>query len=352
MSENLFFGGIQIMTEHRTKLTSAEIASLWTAYMNDSMSKCILGYFLKDVEDEEIRSIIQLAYDIASTHIEKLTHLFQEEQLQLPKGFTSEDVNMNAPRLYTDSFMLDYIGHISRAGLLAYGGFIAMSARKDIREYFIEGLTKVTNLYDTGADVSLSKGLFVRAPSIPYPTETDFVDSKKYLSGLNPFTNKRPLNAMEISYLFMNIKTNLMGGKLAISFAQTSSRENVQKWMLRGRDITKKHIQIFTKALINNDIQPPISSDIAITDSTTPPFSDKLTLFHMGLLSALGTGNYATAAATSQRSDLVLNYERLSLEIGQYAKDGADIMISNEWLEQPPGTMDKEKLAKNKNQNS
>ena len=47
-----------------------------------------------------------------------------------------------------------------------------------------------------------------------------------------------------------------------------------------------------------------------------------------------------------------MNYERLSIEISQYAKDGADIMIQNEWLEQPPGTMAKEQLAKNKNQNS
>ena len=131
------------MTEHHTQLTSAEMASIWTAYLNDSMSKCVLGYFLKDVEDEEIRSIIQHAYDLSSTHIEKLTHIFQKEQLPLPIGFTSEDVNMNAPRLYTDTFMLEYIGHISRAGLLAYGGFVAMSARKDIRSYFIEGLTEV-----------------------------------------------------------------------------------------------------------------------------------------------------------------------------------------------------------------
>jgi hypothetical protein len=50
-------------------------------------------------------------------------------------------------------------------------------------------------------------------------------------------------------------------------------------------------------------VLPPISSDLAITDSTTPLFSDKLTLFHIGLLSALGTGNYATAAAVSQQSD-------------------------------------------------
>lgn len=340
------------MTENQSKLTSGEIASIWTAYMNDSMSKCVLGYFLKDVEDSEIRPIIQQAFDLSSTHIEKLTTILQTEQFPLPTGFTNEDVNMNAPRLYTDSFMLEYIGHIARAGLLAYGGFVGMSARKDIRAYFMEGLTEVSNLYDTGADVSLSKGLFVRPPYIPYPSKTDFVDSKKYLSGLNPFSDKRPLNSIEISYLFMNIKTNVIGGKIALSYAQTSPRKDVQKWMLRGRDITNKHIQIFTKVLIDNDIQPPISSDIGVTNSITPPFSDKLNLFVMALLSQLGIGNYATAAAASQRSDLVLNYERLSVEVAQYAKDGADIMIQNEWLEQPPGTLNKDKLTKNKNQNS
>ncbi|MGM0876831.1 MAG: DUF3231 family protein [Bacillota bacterium] len=335
-----------------TKLTSAEIACIWTDYMNDSMSKCILGYFLKHVEDMEIYSIVQFAYDISSTHLEKLTHFFQEEKLPLPTGFTSEDVNMNAPRLYTDMFMLTYINHMAKVGLLGYGGFIAMSARKDIRVYFMEGLQEVSDLYDKSSDVSLSKGLFVRAPYIAYPTQTDYVDSKKYLSGFSLFSKQRPLNSIEISHLFMNIQTNLIGSKFALSFAQTSPREIIQKWMLRGSDISKKHVQVFTKTLLNNNIQPPVSSDISISDSTTPPFSDKLILFHMALLSTAGTGNYATAAAASQRSDLVINYERLSLEIAQYAKDGADIMINNEWLEQPPGTIDKEQLARNKNPQS
>jgi hypothetical protein len=31
-----------------------------------------------------------------------------------------------------------------------------------------------------------------------------------------------------------------------------------------------------------------------------------------------------------------------------YAKDGADIVIKNAWLEQPPGTRDKEQLTKEK----
>ncbi|QQZ08694.1 DUF3231 family protein [Heyndrickxia vini] len=337
------------MSDRCPLLTSAEIACIWTAYMQDSMSKCILGYFLKHLEDEEIRSVVKYSYDLAASHIEKLTALFKEEKLPIPTGFSFEnDVNLNAPRLYTDMFILTYIENMAKFGLIGYGGFIAMSARKDIRTYFREGLQEVSDLYEKGMDVSLSKGLFVRAPYISYPTSSDFVDTHKYLSGFSLFSSQRPLNVIEISHLYTNIQTNLMGAKLAISFAQISPRKEIQQWMLRGKDISEKHIQVFTKALLNNDIQPPVSSDISITDSTTPPFSDKLTLFHMGLLSAAGTGNYATAAAASQRSDLILNYERLSFEIAQYAKDGADLMIKHAWLEQPPGTKDKTQLAKKK----
>lgn len=336
------------MTEHQIKLTSSEIASIWTNYMNDSMSKCVLGYFLKQVEDEEIKSVVQFSYDLSTTHIEKLTSMLQEEQIPTPIGFTGEDVNMNAPRMYTDTFMLTYINRTAQIGMSAYSEFTSMSARDDVRSYFIECLTKSSRLYERSTKVLLSKGLFVRAPYIAYPTTTDYIDTKKYLSGLNPFSDKRPLNVVEISHLFMNIQTNLIGSKLAQSFAQASPREEIRKWMLRGKDISQKHIQVFTKALLDNDIQAPASSDVCITDSTTPPFSDKLTMFLMSFLSSAGIVNYAKALAASHRSDLILNYERLSLEIAQYAKDGADIVINHAWLEQPPRTTDKDQLTKKK----
>lgn len=118
--------------------------------------------------------------------------------------------------------------------------------------------------------------------------------------------------------------------------------------MLQGKAISVKHIKIFTDALLDNNTQSPVSSDVSITNTTAEIFSDKLIMFHMGLLTAAGTGNYSTAAAASQRDDLILTYERLSVEIGQYAKDIANLMIKNEWLEQPPGTFDKEKLSRDK----
>ncbi|MCH1624048.1 DUF3231 family protein [Ferdinandcohnia quinoae] len=336
------------MTEHHTQLTSAEIACIWTAYLIDSMSKCILSYFLRIIEDEDIRPIIELAHTISSSHIDTLNYMYKVENLPIPKGFTEEDVNLDAPRLYTDPFMLQYITHMARTGMLGFSSFVAFGARKEIKTFFIKGLQETADLFDKCTDVLLSKGLYIRAPYIPYPTQSDHVDSKKYLSGYSIFSKQRPLNAMEISHLYMNSLNNHIGSKLSLSFAQTSSNKKVEKWMIRGCEISQKHMKIFIDMLIDNNIQSPVSSDISITDSTTPPFSDKLTMFHMGLLSSAGIGNYATSAAASQRSDLVTNYERLSVEVAQFAKDGADIMISNEWMEQPPTTKDKEKLIKEK----
>ncbi|WP_223701618.1 DUF3231 family protein [Sutcliffiella deserti] len=339
------------MSENTIRLTSSEIASIWTAYINNSMSVCILSYFLKNVEDSEIKKVVETAHGISLTHLADLSHLFKKEDIPLPTGFSESDVNLNAPRLYTDTFMISYINHVSKAGMLGYSGFLAMCARKDTRAIFRKVLSMTSDLFDESTDVLLQKGLLVRSPYINYPKQKDYVDSKKYLSGLNPFSNKRPLNTVELSHLHMNIQNNLIGAKLCLSFAQTSPRKEVQKLMLQGKDISEKHVKVFTSTLLDNNTQAPISSDVAITDSTGQVFSDKLIIFHQGFLTAAGTGNYATAAAASQRSDLILNYERFSLEIAQYAKDIAYLMIANEWLEQPPGTLDKEKLAKQKKEN-
>ncbi|MGM0853450.1 MAG: DUF3231 family protein [Bacillota bacterium] len=339
------------MENKMIQLTSSEIASLWTAFMNNSMSIQFLNYFLVTVEDPEVRSIIEKGHSISDELLTQITAVYQQESIPIPNGFSDSDVNLNAPRLFTDSFMISYVNHMSKAGMLGYSGFLLMSARKDIRKLFKNALHMTSDLYDESSEILLEKGLYIRSPYINYPQQKDFVDSKKYLSGLNPFSNKRPLNTVELSHLHMNIQNNLIGAKLSIAFAQSSPRKEVIKLMLQGKDISEKHVKIFSKTLLDNNTQSPVSSDVSITDSTAQVFSDQLIIFHQGLLTASGTGNYATAAAASQRSDLVLNYERLSLEIAQYAKSIADLMIQNEWLEQPPGTTDKVKLAQEKKQN-
>ena len=336
------------MENSNIHLTTAEIACIWTNYMNDSMSKCILSYMLKHFQDEEIKPVIQLALDISSNHLEYLLNLFEKEKYAVPNGFTEKDVFLEAPWLFTDNFCLTFVNQMARAGMLAYSGLVSMSIREDIRNYFNEALLQTNTLYNQATQIALQKGLLERHPIMEIPKEADYIKSNKYLSGLNPFSNKRPLNAIEISHLYMNSMTNSVGMKLSLAFAQTSPTREVQEYMLRGADISKKHMGIFAKTLMDDYIETPHLPDLGISNSTARTFSDKLMMFLMSLLSASGIGNYATAAAASQRNDLVMNYERLSIEIAQFTKSGADIMIKHGWLEQPPGTKDKKKLATKK----
>jgi hypothetical protein len=56
--------------------------------------------------------------------------------------------------------------------------------------------------------------------------------------------------------------------------------------MLQGKEISEKHVKIFTSTLLDNNTQSPVSTDVSITNSTEEVFSDKLIIFHMGLLTA------------------------------------------------------------------
>ena len=336
------------MNGENINLTSSEIGSLWTGFMQDSMSKQMLGFMLQHIDDREIKKVVQRAYNLSSSHLEKLTSIFENEKFAIPHGFTEQDVNLDAPWLFSDIFCLTYVNHMSRAGMLAYSGFLGTSYREDICELFLKDLNETGNLYKQSLNTALQKGASARHPYIVVPKETDYIDSKKYYSGLNPFSSKRPLNAIEISHLYLNIITNEIGAKLCLAFAQTSQLREVQDFMLRGKKTSQKHIKSFTNTLVQNDVETPSLPDIAISNSTTQTFSDKLMMFLMSELMVSGLGNYATAGAISQRNDLLVHYERLSLEVTTLAKSGADIMIKHHWLEQPPGTKDRKKLAKDK----
>jgi len=336
------------MDEPKIHLTSSEIGALWTGYMNDSMAKQITRFMLKYIEDPDIKPVIQYVYDTASDHLEKLESIFEDENFAIPNGFTENDINMDAPWLFTDLFCLTYMNHMARIAMASYSGLVAVSYREDIRQYLLQGLQKSGNLYDQSLKTALFKGINARHPYIGIPKETDQVDSKKYYSGLNPFDSKRPLNAIEITHLYLNIMTNSIGIKLCLAFGQTSPMKEVQDFMLRSKKLSQKHNKSLADTLLNENLESPHLPDVGISNSTTQTFSDKLIMFHMSLLMSAGIGNYATASSASQRSDLMLNYQRLSIDASRLAKSGSDIMIQHSWLEQPPGILDREKLVRNK----
>jgi hypothetical protein len=113
-------------------LTAAEVSALWLQYLGDSMAICVYKYFLNIVENNEIKPILEFALQLAESHITKITEFLDNANFQIPIGFTENDVNVNAPRLFSDQFLLFYSYIMTIHGITAYGLAVTNTERQDI----------------------------------------------------------------------------------------------------------------------------------------------------------------------------------------------------------------------------
>ena len=67
--------------EDKTKirLTAAEMSSLWTQYINDSVSVCVLSYFMNTVDDKKVKEIVEFAIGASQKNISLLKEIFDRE---------------------------------------------------------------------------------------------------------------------------------------------------------------------------------------------------------------------------------------------------------------------------------
>ncbi|EWG10984.1 DUF3231 family protein [Cytobacillus firmus] len=328
----------------RTALTAAEIAQLWSAYLNSSMCNCIFIYFFNVIEDRELKSMLQDSIQLTETHLKKLKGFFENEGLSVPHGFKpEEDVRENAPQLFSENFSLHFFYNIAMFAVNFYALSKTLSVRSDIQEYFNNCLMEI-NEYETKLKKMLViRGLYMRSPHVIPVKETSFVESKKFMGGL--LGDKRPPNVIEITNIYMNLKSNAMGKTTMVGFSQVAQSKEVGQFMVRGRDIAAKHTKVFAGMLEESYLPVCMSWDMEVTDSTEPPFSDKLMMFMTTSLIALSAGIYATSAASCARKDISVNFIRLSAEIAGFAEDGANILIKNGWFEEPPHPADHDELA-------
>ena len=334
--------------ENQKSLTSAELSQLWGSYMNASLINTVLTYFLEKSEDEEIVQVIKEAHTLSESTLQSIANIFEQEGEPLPVAFTDEDVNPEAPRLYTDNFFLQYINQLGMLGMTATTAAISMATRKDIYRFFSELYHSFNVLHENSISVLLSKGLLTVPPTIPTLDTVDFVKKQNFLTGW--FGERRPLLAQEIALLFTNIQRNALGTAVLIGFSQVAKSKEVRKYMLRGIDIAKKQVNVFSELLEGSDVPVPMGGDAMVTNSNeVSPFSDKLMMYHTTGMIVQGIGFYGFSISTNTRRDIAAAYTRLTGEILLYAEDGANMMIENEWLEEPPRMVDREELANTRN---
>ncbi|ABR50490.1 hypothetical protein Amet_4418 [Alkaliphilus metalliredigens QYMF] len=324
-------------------LVASEVAGLWDSYVNDSLVICTLSYFIDKTEDEEVLQILQHALDVSNGHIQVITDIFNQEGLPIPKGFTKDDVNINAPRLYDDPFYLFYLTNVSQVAMGAYTLILNHVARSDVRNFFSDCISESVELYNKVSDVLLSQGIFIRAPKVEFSKNVSFVEEQNFFSG-GLLGQKRNLVAREMTSIFASLRLNIIGGALITGFAQVAESTKVSEYLFRGSDLANKKVKTLIPLLLDENIPIPSTSNSFVTDSIVSPFSDKLMVYHVTLLNGGAIAQDGMALSTVLRFDLQLHYTRSMLDTAKYSEDGLDIMLKNRWLEQPPQAIDHKKL--------
>lgn len=333
---------------HAVELTTAEIANLWTQYINDSLSICILTHSIEKAKDIDIKEVLNFSLSLAESHITKITDFFTKENFPIPKGFSvEEDVNLNAPSIFTDAFIIAYLHVMTLLGLTGYAGAVSTSSRDDQLDYFIQCNKETMELHKRIVSIMLNKGFYSKTARINTPEQVKFVDDQSYLAGW--FGKKRPLNAIEISGMSFNIKKDIVKTVLELGFAQVCQTKEIQKYFERGKKICLNHFTTFNTILTKEDLSSPKTWVSEVTNSTVPPFSDKLMLYHIVTLVSSAVGYYGAGLSVSQRRDIAAEYTKFMAEVGLYAEDGCELLIKYGWLEQPPLADNRQTLAIIKN---
>lgn len=329
-------------------LSSSELGNLWQAYQEKSMKLHVLNRFIANSNEEGAQNVLQYAYDIETKNIQAIEAIFQSEGASIPVAFTEKDVNPNAPLLFDDDFHLMYLRLLSKVLIGLYALHSGMSYREDIYNLYQDLTSDSQSIYYKATQYLLNKGVLARPPIVPMPNVPEFVENTNYTSGMNPFKEHRPLNTVEIGLIYQALESNITGMKLMTGYSQVAQNSDVQKYFLRGKEFAKQIVGTMSELLLESDMEAPSTWTGTATDSTIPPFSDKLMMYNINLFSMFGMGSNSVGAGFSFRSDVIVKMGRILTNTFDFAKDGGKILIKNGWMEEPPQAVDRNQLARRK----
>jgi len=323
-------------------LTAGEISEIFNAYYHNSASIQVMSYFKEKVSDPDIKKAIEMALEQSKSYVAQTTAILNSINHPIPQGFTQQDVNINAPRIFSDKLMMLYTRFLARFGLTYYSEARACCARSDVRDFFNTAIDSTIKLFNLADEILLNKGMFEKEPIIPIPEKIDVIKKQSFLNGF--LGDKRTLNAAEINRLYLAFHRNALGKAFLIGLCQTTKDKELKHYFMRGKDISQNHMNIASGFLDKENLPSPLILDSEVTESTETIFSDKLMLFHVVSLDALGLGMNGISLSRVMRKDLSIAITRLMTEVALYAEDGFNLLIDKEWFERMPQATNRQEL--------
>lgn len=323
--------------------TATEICHLWSGYMAESMSVAFLKHMVAKSKDPAFHSVLQFALNTSSQRVESMENLFKAIQHPIPYGFGEDDVDINAPQLFSEGFCVLYTRFTSKYILINYSFAFSDCTRSDFRQLFSGFIDSTKAVIATADNALIAKGLLPKQPNIPVPEKNTFINNKGYYGSI--FGAERPINAIEISNIFniMTFKRNMKALKLG--FAQVVKSDKIRDYLNRGLNIADKQMEILASFLHKEGLPGPEILDFQVTDSVHSPYSDRLILYHVTVMTAYIAQSYGHGITNTARQDIASAFTRLVIEIMRYIKGGVGLLIENNWFEQIPQAADRQELT-------
>jgi hypothetical protein len=333
-------------TEAKIQLSSSELGALWMTYQSTSASLLMYDLMKEKTIDKEAQNILTSYISEAQNVKNEIVKVFNSEKAVIPMGFDERDVIREATPLFDDIFNIMYLRQIIKLNFQHSAIFSAMSYMKEVHDIFKLNYDIADKYYVMTTNYLLGKGVLSRPPYVAMPKQVEFIEDKNYMSGFNILTDKRSLNTIEIGYINEAIGANVFGMQLMTGFAQVAKENEVKKYFIQGKELSKKMVSKLSEILLQSDIQPPSTWAGKATDSTNPPFTDKLMMYITSLISSSAMAFNVLGTTYSMRSDLQLKLGLISKDVFQFSKEGAEIMIKHRWMEEPPQMEDRNQLTK------
>lgn len=317
------------------QLTAPELANLWVSYLDNDMKARVLDYLLQVVEDKEIKQALEDAREYAREHLKKITGIYQKARHPLPRALSDADVDLNAPRLFSDEFALIILENIAESRIEGYGTALGMATSPDILDFFYQALKDPAAMLKKVACLARAKGVNTSVPRIPVPEKTVLAKGPKFITSL--LSQPRPLTSIEISHIFTGREKNAYRQILLTGFSRAAELNDVRRYLERGRNIAAKHADIFGRLLAKNNLPVAAYQDGVIAGAPARPFSDKLMMQFVSVSNVILANDYGKAlTVVGTTKELGIDFARLQLEVLTYAGDGVKIALKHGWFEEPP----------------
>jgi hypothetical protein len=316
-------------------LTTSELGYLWTGYSINEMSKWYLTIFMEQSKDEDIQNIFAIALQNTTEMLIGREKLLSKEGYPIPLGFSETDIDKTSPSLFSERFLLFYLHVGTKLGLEFHTRALALAARADVRQYYIDCANATVQLHEQIVNLLLNKGLYSRTPTLPAPPSPETIQKTSYLNGW--FGDSRPMNSMELANHYLLIELLVMMETLFIGFAQTTGSEEISELFKKGIKVVKSQYKDLAEMLKKDELPIPPCYTAEVTDSGKRIFSDRIMVCHMAGLFGSLLSEYGFSLGSVMKHDLLAIYTTQISKAGAFSEKIVKLLIEKEWVEKVPG---------------